>query len=94
MKDPQLLNELADHYADRPWVMVTADDAMPAAHAGTIATLAVTIATVAPAPMSGPAEEEWKRETVHRWAHKMQIQQPASIRRYSPTASRVWRPPR
>ncbi len=94
-KDPALLRHLAKLYESEPWVMVTADDAMPFTHAPLIASLAITIATVQPCPNRGKEAEYWKRETVHRWAHKMQEQPDKSIRRYSPrNTPRPWTTPR
>ncbi len=94
-KDPPLLNELAQLYAMEPWIMVTADDAMPFTHRLIIADLKITIATIRPCPLKGPVVEEWKKESVHRWAHKMQEQVEGSIRRYQPgNVPRQWTTPR
>src|SRR5581483_10788197 len=35
-------------------------------------------------------QDAWKRDTVHRWAHAMQLQLPATVHRYSPLAHRRW----
>jgi hypothetical protein len=96
LEDPPMLEALAERYGDEPFVLVTGDDDMPAEHAALIARLALTIATVDPRWPSDPpeAQEDWKRETVHRWAHAMARQASGSIERYSPAGHRTWRPRR
>ncbi len=45
-KDPELLRSLAEHFGDDPWVLVTADDNMPAVHPEVIEEVSATLATV------------------------------------------------
>jgi hypothetical protein len=96
LEDPPMLEALAQQFAGVPFVLVTGDDNMPAEHSELIANLGLTIATVDPRWPSDPSEaqENWKRETVHRWAHAMAQQSVGSIERYSPSAHRLWRPRR
>lgn len=92
-KDPPLLELLRSHFADqdREWVMVTADDKMPEEHGADVRGL--TIATIDPRwEGRWPTQEGWKRETVARWAHRMAVQNPGTVRRYSPFANRSWSP--
>lgn len=90
-KDPELLPDLASQFAERRWVLVTADDAMPVDHADLIAEIGATIATIDP---SRPAEfgvAAWGRDVVHRWAHVMQAQATGTTRRYAENSHRAWR---
>jgi hypothetical protein len=89
--DEDLLPALADQFANEPWVLVTADDAMPAEHGGVIARLGATIATIDPAmPTSYATQAHWNRDVVHRWAHAMAEQRRGTIRRYSVRRSNPW----
>ena len=89
--DPELLRGLARRMGDQPWVLVTADDFLPAEHADLVAELGATIATVqARGRGRGVDEERFARETCHRWAHAMAGQAPGAVRRYSPEANRPW----
>ncbi len=91
-KDPDLLRALAEHFGDRPWVLVTGDDNMPAVHADVIMEVRATLATIDPRRPSDYLEDEdaWGREVAHRWAHVMARQAPGSIRRYSGNGGRRW----
>jgi hypothetical protein len=91
--DPPLLHALAERI-DGPWVLATADDQMPGAHGDVIAELGLTVATVDGRRLEDHHEDEWQRETIHRWAHVMQTQPDGSIRRYSPRSYRKWSPRR
>jgi hypothetical protein len=72
------------------FVLVTSDDNMPVDHGLLIAELGITVATIDPAYASGYTEDSWGRDTVHRWAHVMAVQQPASVRRYTIGGHRAW----
>jgi hypothetical protein len=93
-KDPELLPALVDRMQAVPFVLVTGDDAMPEAHADVIEELSLSVATVDPRweAHGWEVQEAWKRETVHRWAHRMAEHSLAELRRYSPTGHRLWRP--
>lgn len=95
--DEPMLDKLAQR-AD-PWVLVTGDDHMPEEHAAKVAEVGATIATV-----DGDVEgwnqshgkaltqDQFRKETVQRWAHVIARQGPGEIRRYNPTTSAVWKP--
>jgi hypothetical protein len=90
--DEDLLPALAERFADKPWVLVTADDSMPAEHPDVITRLGATVATIDPAmPLSYETQAHWNRDVVHRWAHAMSEQRQGSIRRYSVRRSTVWK---
>ena len=89
--DPELLRGVTRRMGDQPWVLVTADDFLPAEQADLVAELNVTIATVqAQGRGRGVDEERFARETCHRWAHSMARQAAGAVRRYSPEANRPW----
>lgn len=83
-------------------VFVTADDSLPAEHAGVLREVGATVATIAPFergkwPIERCAladEETWKREIVSRWAHAMQEQPRRTHKRYFLNGGRRWRPRR
>ena len=91
--DAELLRGLARRYPDEEWVLVTADDYLPAEQADLLGQLDITVATIewrmAP-PASG--REQAARDACHRWAHAMAVQAPGSIRRYSAERNRAWSP--
>ncbi|HEX5267828.1 MAG TPA: hypothetical protein VFW24_13755 [Acidimicrobiales bacterium] len=89
--DSELLRGVTRRMGSQPWVLVTADDFLPAEHAELVADLGVTVATVqAQGRGRGVDEERFARETCHRWAHSMAHQAAGVVRRYSPAASRPW----
>ena len=89
--DPELLRGLGRRLGGQPWVLVTADDFLPAEQADLVAALGVTVATVqGQGRARGVDEERFARETCHRWAHAMAAQRAGSARRYSPAANRPW----
>lgn len=94
LKDPELIPELADQLQAEDWILVTGDDAMPGEHGELLRHHAVTVATVAPhdPDTSALTQEQHKRETVHRWAHRIAEQTPGTFRRYSPDRHRKWTP--
>ena len=88
-KDPDLLKAIAAQYPGS--VLITGDDNMPATHAEVLRETRVTLAIVSPERESDLSTDEWEREIVHRWAHKMEAQAEGSIRRYYLTGGREWR---
>jgi hypothetical protein len=98
-KDQVVLRHLAA--LDYAWVLVTGDDAMPTEHKAIIRDTQATIATI-----DGEwehickqrglvrSQEQFKRDTVHRWAHVMIEQEQGEIRRYSPGGGYEWVPRR
>lgn len=87
-KDPQLLAVLGSRTDD--WMLVTADDNLPAAHPVDTATSKATIATIDPRIPPEFGLDTWFFEVVHRWAHAMEQQPKGSIRRYSATKYGLW----
>lgn len=73
-------------------MLVTADDGLPAEHAEALSEVGGTIATLEPNREAGWPLDAWRRELVHRWAHVMQDQSPATMRRYGLRRHRPWRP--
>lgn len=88
--DDSLLPALVARYVDETFVLVTADDAMPADHASLIEELAVTVATIEPERDEGYDPGSWARDVAHRWAHAMAVQTPGTVERYSVTGHRKW----
>lgn len=89
-KDPQLLPELDQRLDD--WILITGDDKMPFAHAGIVAAVGATIATIDPRRPDGIDLIEWRMEIVHRWVHKMHEQAAGEVRRYNHKTHRIWTP--
>jgi hypothetical protein len=90
LKDPELLGRLADHYKPESWVLITADDRMPADHGPLIDQLGLTVATIDPLHDEEHTVDQWRRDVVQRWAHAMQAQRQGSIHRYSLRWHRSW----
>lgn len=92
LKDEPMLRKLAE-VMDEPYVLVSADDAMPATHHKVLVETQTTLATLHPEwRPTGLQQECYKHEVVHRWAHAMARQDEGSVRRYSPSANRPWVP--
>lgn len=97
LEDPDVLRALGNRSDD--WLLVSGDDAMPWEHADLIEEVGATIATVESdwqrlvrRKNLQIGQEQFKWETVHRWAHTMVDQAPGSVRRYSPVSARPWTP--
>jgi len=97
LADDDLLRRVAE--IDEPWVLVTADDKMPAEWTETISELGATIATIeglwekfCQAHNLHLTQEQFIRDSVHRWSHVMQGQEQGEIRRYNPLSHAVWKP--
>jgi hypothetical protein len=98
LEDEPMLRKLAADLGGRHWVLVTADDAMPAEHAEVIEELQVTIATihgdykrVCDAHDLTMTQEQFRRDSVHRWLHIIAAQERGEIRRYTPVGHAPWR---
>lgn len=74
--------------------LITGDDAMPAEHGEVIVDTGATIATIHAEHPADVLEHYWRVDVVQRWAHAIQDQRPATVRRYSLSGSQVWRPRR
>lgn len=95
LKDEPMLRALAERYSDERYILVTADDAMPATHRPVLDEMGTTLATLDGRwKRTGLHQETYKCEVVHRWAHAMAIQRPGTLRRYSVGGHRLWTPPR
>lgn len=94
LDDDVLLPLAAKHYADEgvEWTLVTGDDMMPFDWPDLIVGLGITVATIDPRIPPNVEDDEWHRDTVHRWAHQMSAQPQGSIHRYSPKGHRAWTP--
>lgn len=88
-KDPDLLLAIARDHPNA--VLITGDDNLPATHRDVLKETGVTLAIVSPEREPSYSTEEWEREIVHKWAHKMEAQEAGSIRRYFLVGSRPWR---
>lgn len=72
-------------------VLVTGDMDMPRDHADALARSSVAVCIVAPPPKdSALTEDEWYRELVHRWIHRMVEQAPATAYVYGARGRRRW----
>ena len=73
VKDPRWLYIIAR--SGVPSVLVTFDNKMPRVHRNAILKLNSTLAVIdSKADRGGRTREEYTREVVHRWAHRMQEQ--------------------
>jgi hypothetical protein len=77
--DADLLKALDQDLPD--WILVTADDKMPLAHAVAVTRVAATIATVDPRHPGTIGLDQWRCEVVHRWAHRIHEQEMGTVRR-------------
>lgn len=97
--DSDLLARLAR--LEYEWVLVTCDDRMPFVHKDAVSRYRPTIATVdgewericAKHDLS-LSQDQFRHETVHRWAHAIAEQVAGEVRRYNPRAGQPWRPRR
>ncbi|MBA2381724.1 MAG: hypothetical protein H0V73_06405 [Chloroflexi bacterium] len=87
--DPDLVTSLVQRFGSEV-VLVTANESMPVEHADVLRETAITVAVIDGAH-SDVHQDAWKRETVHRWAHVMEEQEPGTVRRYSPKTQGIWR---
>lgn len=80
MKDPVWLFILSRYSS--PSVLVTYDNKMPTVHRSDLARRGTTLAVVdndkRKWARAGLSREEFSREVVHRWAHRMAEQEPGS----------------
>jgi hypothetical protein len=88
--DPNLLPRLLKDFPDP--VLVTGDDHMPETHADLVAELKPTLAIVEPCEADDPLQDEYEREIVHRWVHKMTEQTSGAVIRYRLARPLPWKP--
>jgi len=87
-KDGALIKWLSTHA--EPCTLITWDNKMPLNHRSELDHFGLTLAVVDDrVRRDGLNEEEFYRDVVHRWAHRMQLQAPGERRRYSRTSSAV-----
>ena len=88
-KDGALIKALAEDY--EPCILVAWDNKMHLSHAQALDHFKMTLAVVDQGAKRGDlSEEEYYREVIHRWAHRMAVQVPGTVVRYSPArASRI-----
>lgn len=86
-KDPVVLAAVAQRHPDG--VLVTGDDSMPASHTAALREASTTLATVdSNRPDAWANDDHWRRETIHRWIHRIEEQPPGTIWRYGLSARR------
>jgi hypothetical protein len=79
-EDPTLIRKIIKDHPEA--VLITADDKMPADHPEALMETGIPVATIDPDRPDGLTEEEWRWETIHRWAHRIAIQPRGTWRRY------------
>ncbi len=80
--DGKLIKTLAEQH--EPCVLVTWDNKMAKSHAGQLGHFGLTLAVVDQYAERGDLSgEEYYREVIHRWAHRMVFQDSGSIIKYS-----------
>jgi len=90
--DAELLERLAG--LDLAWVLVGADDHMPEEHADEVACYDATLAIIDPLTPDGYERDQFERDVVHKWAHRMQEQEQGTVYRYTVRGRTVWKAPR
>jgi len=88
-KDGALIKALAEEH--EPCVLVAWDNKMHLSHAQTLDHFGLTLAVVDKHAKRGElTEEEYYREVIHRWAHRMVFQGEGTVMKYSRArASRI-----
>jgi hypothetical protein len=85
-QDGQLIKALAEEH--EPCVLVAWDNKMHLSHAHTLDHFDMTLAVIDKYAKRGDlTEEEYYREVIHRWAHRMVFQKPGTVVKYSPARS-------
>ncbi len=85
--DGELIKTLSQQH--EPCVLVAWDNKMHLSHAQTLDHFGLTLAVVDKYADRGDlAEEEYYREVIHRWAHRIVRQEPGSIFKYSRVRSK------
>lgn len=85
-KDGALIKALAEEH--EPCVLIAWDNKMHLSHAAALAHFGLTLAVIDKYAKRGDlSEEEYYREVIHRWAHRIVLQKPGTIVKYSPARS-------
>lgn len=80
--DGQIIKGLAESH--EPCVLVTWDNKMHLSHAETLRHFGVTLAVIDRYAQRGDlSEEEYYREVIHRWAHRIVFQKAGVVVKYS-----------
>lgn len=81
-KDGALIKALAEKH--EPCVLVAWDNKMHLSHAQALNHFGLTLAVIDKyADRGGLSEEEYYREVIHRWAHRIVRQEPGAVVKYS-----------
>jgi hypothetical protein len=81
-KDGQLIKVLAEQH--EPCVLVAWDNKMHLSHAEALKHFGLTLAVIDRKAERGDlSEEEYYREVIHRWAHRIVFQKAGVVMRYS-----------
>ncbi len=94
MQDEPMIRLLVEQRDVGTFVMVTGDDKMPKTHRDLVLRTGLAIATI-DGRWEGrgyPSQENWHRDVVHRWAHRMRLHHDKEVRRYRPDTHGLWRP--
>jgi hypothetical protein len=84
--DGQVIKALAEQH--EPCVFVTWDNKMHLSHAQALDHFELTLAVIDQKAKRGDlSEEEYYREVIHRWAHRIIFQKPGTVVKYSPARS-------
>lgn len=86
--DGDLLRMLYERFG-HDVVLITANESMPIEHEAALTDTGIALAVIDGEHGDTP-QEDWKRETVHRWAHLMESQDAGLWRRYSPYRRGPW----
>jgi hypothetical protein len=92
LDDPQVLEALRD--LGVPYVIVTADSAMPLDWMDAIEATGATVAIIDSRHTGDYLTAQWYRDVTHRWAHIMRSQPAGSVHRYTTRGHRRWGPRR
>lgn len=88
MKDPLWLYILSRD--SEPFTLLTYDNKMPVVHRDSLIKRASTVAVIdSQADRGGLRVEEYKREVMHRWAHRMALQKAGTVVKYWRTSYRT-----
>lgn len=86
-KDGALIKALSEQY--EPCVLVAWDNKMHLSHAAELEHFGLTLAVIDKnADRGGLTDEEYYREVIHRWAHRIVRQDGGSVVRYSRVRSK------
>lgn len=98
LEDEHVIKKIVESMTE-PWVLLTADDSMPAEHAELIAEVQATIATIdgewkkhCQARGLNLDRDQFSKEAAHRWAHSIAEQEEGRIERYTPSGHTRWAP--